>query len=82
MACILSDAENLLFGMPHGSVLGPTLFSLYTTPLSKAIQNHPVIGFYFYAEKAQLYVHLTYKNVNHAFGRFKTCLHNVKSGYL
>ena len=33
----------------QGSVLGPILFSLYTTPVSKVIQNHPAISFHFYA---------------------------------
>ena len=75
---ILSDAKKLLFGVLQGSVLGPTLFSLYTTPLSKVIRNHPGIGFHFYADNTQLYVHLTHKNVAHAFDRLKSCLEDVK----
>ena len=59
-------------------VLGPIIFPLYTIPLSKVIQNHPGIGFHFFADDTQLYVHLTHKNVTHAFDRVKTCLDTVK----
>ena len=64
--------------MPQGSVICPILFSLYTTPLSKVIQNHPGIGFHFYTDDTQLYVHLTHKNVAHAFDRLKSSLDDVK----
>ena len=75
---ILSNAKKHLFCVPQGSILCPILFSIYTTPLSKVIQNHPCIGFYFYADDTQLYVYLTHKNVAHAFDRLKGCLVDVK----
>ena len=64
--------------MPQGSVLGPLLFSLYTTPLSLVIGKHKVIKFHFYADDTQIYVHLSQKNSSAAFEQLNRCLDDVK----
>ena len=37
-----SSAVPLSSGVPQGNILGPTLFTLYTTPLSKICNKHAV----------------------------------------
>ena len=46
---------DLKFGVPQGSVLGPLLFTFYTTPLSSMIFEH-AIPHNLYADDSQLYV--------------------------
>ena len=74
----LSELSKLLYGIPQGSVLGPLLFSLNTTPLSKIIRLHPHIKFHFYADDTQLYIHLSHKNASVAFAKLNACLHDVQ----
>ena len=73
----LSDEQVLQYGVPQGSVLGPLLFTLYTTPLSKIIGKSNC-SHHLYADDTQIYIELNPKAPQKAISHLQACLNEVQ----
>ena len=74
----LSSKADLKFGVPQGSVLGPLLFTLYTTPFSSMIFEH-AIPHHLYADDSQMYVSFASGDSAAALNGLQSCLASVQS---
>ena len=77
----MSSKADLKFGVSQRSVLGPLLFTRYTSPLSSMISGH-TIPHYLYADDSQLYVFFASGNSTAALNGLQACLASVQSWML
>ena len=67
-----------MYGVPQGSVLGPILFVLYTTPLSDIIANHSV-NHQLFADDTQLQKSAPLNEVTNLTKELSACTDNIKT---
>ena len=73
-----SSPSELMYGVPQGSVLGPILFILYTTPLSDIIANHSV-NHQLFADDTQLQKSAPLNEVTNLTKELNACTDNIKT---
>ena len=74
----LSPTADLTFRVPQGPVLGPLLFTLYTTPLSSMISGR-AIPHHLYADDSLMYVSFASEDSTAALNGLQLCLASVHS---
>ena len=67
-----------MYGVPQGSVLGPILFVLYTTPLSDIIANHSV-NHQLFADDTQLQKSAPLSEVTNLTKELNACTDDIKT---
>ena len=72
----LSCPQDLNFGVPQGSVLGPFMFCLYTTSISKIITTHDV-SHHMYADDTQVYIELSQSDTHKSISSLSDCLADI-----
>ena len=76
-----SSHRNMSFRVPQGSVHGPILFTLYTTPLGAIARKYP-LNFHLYADDTQLYMSFKPNNAESlplVISNIKNCVIDIKS---
>ena len=73
ISCSSSTPVSLRFGVSQGSVLGPILFSLYTSPISEIIQKHDVL-YHQFADDITIFTGASYLDPHPSLTKISECI--------
>ena len=72
-----SSPVEISRGVPQGSVLGPVLFSLFTTPLGDIAIKHDMER-HFYADDSQFYLRFKLNSLDHSLSKISDCVSDIR----
>ena len=75
-----SEPADLQYGVPQGSVLGPILFTIYTSPIGAIAKRHN-LEIHIYADDTQLYIFFKtrdFKSQAEALRAIKECVSEIR----
>jgi len=75
-----SNLTNCTSGVPQGSVFGPILFSIYTSPIAQIAQDYN-ISLQQYADDTLLYLGLSTSCLQTATSRLERCLSSLHAWF-
>ena len=74
---VLSSTYTPTQGVPQGSVIGPLLFTMYTSPLQNIIESYGLSNM-FYADDTQIYISCKSSDVVNLVPKVMKCIGEIK----
>ena len=74
---VLSKSRELVTGFPQGSVLGPFMYPVYTSPIFDIVSKHG-LQMHMYADDTQAYFSFSVDEQNDAIEKVQNCIADVR----